>query len=84
MEMPEIDFIIKHGNNTSNRLVPELLKAIGEKLSDGITLHGQNLRVKPLCDPIERDGQYILLFDVKEVAGFDHIEFKIMKTGWGK
>lgn len=83
-DMPEISFVMKHGRNTSDRLVPELLKAIGEKLSEGIILNGQLLKVEPLCEPTERDGQYSLLFDVKEIAGFDHIEFKITKTGWGR
>ena len=75
---------MSHGENTSDRLVPELLKAIGKKLSEGIVLNGQTFLVKPLCEPTERDGQYNLLFDVKDIAGFDHIEFKITKTGWGK
>lgn len=75
-------FALAHGKRTTDRLVPELLETIvtlleGKSVGNGF--------IKRLGDVRERDGEWSVLFDVKNPdETFDHIEFKITKTGWGR
>lgn len=88
MEIENVDqvgFAIKHGINTTNRMVPDLLNAVKESLEKhGIEYNGHKI-IKQLGEVKERDGEWSLLFDVKNPdSTFDHIEFKVTKTGWGR
>lgn len=84
---PEIkiqaEFAAKKGRNVSDRLVPELLKAIGKKL-DGqtIELEGRSVELRVLSD-LDNLSKNRLIFDVKKpIKGFSHVEFTIEKSGW--
>lgn len=69
-------FALKNGQNTSDRLETDLIAAIVETLvTHGITFNGKKCEIKPFGT---------LGFDIKGVDGFDHIEFKLVKTGWGR
>jgi hypothetical protein len=84
---PEAIFALKHGSNTTDRITPDLLKAIMETLANhGVVYNGDVRYCIPLGVGVDTDpdGEWRLLFDIKGVDGFDHIEFKVTKTGWGK
>lgn len=86
IEQP-IEILVSHAQRTSDRVTNEILLAISECIrGKELHLNGQTLTLKPLGETGVgvRNGELSLLFDVKHVEGFDHIEFKIVKTGWGK
>jgi hypothetical protein len=73
---PETDFLVKHGINTSDRISKDLINVIQEILvSSSYEYKGKPLEFKAFGN----SG-----IDVKGVDGFDHIEFTITKTGWGR
>ena len=82
----QADFAIKHGKNTTDRMTPDLLKAICDTLTvNGIVYNGEKRTVKQLGEMLEQEGQHILLFDVLcPDDTFDHVEFKVVKSGWGR
>lgn len=84
--MDQALFALKHGKNVTDRMVPDLLTAIGNKLNGtSIKYNGRICELKILGDVSERNGEVSLLFDVlKPDKTFDHVEFKITKTGWGR
>jgi len=70
------NFALPKGNRETDRLEPELVKALVDCLEgQTFTYNGQ------LCT-ISRFGDKGV--DVRGVDGFDHIEFCITKTGWGR
>ncbi len=74
----EAIFALKKGENESHRLVEFCLQQIAQHINASPNL-------KALGDPYERDGEWHLTFDVKTPGmGFDHIEFTIKQTGWGR
>lgn len=78
---PETRFLIKHGTNISDRVVNDLYNAIAEFLNGKeIPFIGQSIKLKVLGDVSRTDREY-LIFDVRDIDGFDHIEFTIKKTG---
>jgi len=81
-------FIMRHGSNTTDRMVPDLMEAIISCLEiNGIKIGDKSVRVKRLGAGVTAspDGETRLLFDVLDPDDtFDHIEFKITKTGWGR
>lgn len=80
-------FAIKHGDRTTDRMVEDLLEAIADLLNASqITCGGKRLSLKTLGNVgKDSEGTTRLLFDVKNPdETFDHIEFKIIKTGWGR
>lgn len=83
--MGEQTFLLKHGDNTTQRIAPDILEALHEHLSKGILYKGKIYQVKKLGEiDLDSDGYCRLLFDIKDIEGFDHIEFSIRKTGWGR
>lgn len=70
----DIHFIMKNGDNTSGRIAGDVIKAVVETLvKNGVEIDGVVHRVAPFSE---------CGFDVKDVRGFNLIEFKITKTGW--
>ena len=82
----QTQFALKHGDNVTDRMAQYLLNAIIETLAKhGIEYHGHKT-IKQLGEvDLGHDGEYRLLFDVKNPNDiFDHVEFKVVKTGWGR
>lgn len=84
------EFALRKGRNVSNRLVEEILLAVSEQLIHGrtIRLGDRNVIVTVVAGTgVGKRGEdetASLLFDVRIPGhGFDHIEFKVSKTGWG-
>jgi hypothetical protein len=74
-----IHFQMESGQRQSDRLVQDCL--------DGLTmlLHKQYVQVNGKGYPVKvvaADGR--IMFDIRGLPGFDHIEFIIEKTGWGR
>lgn len=82
----ETEFLMKHGENASDRLVRDLLFAIAETLEKHGVIYADGFyKIKRVGTGVfKRDGAHHLLIDVKNAGGFDHIEFCVTKTGWGK
>lgn len=73
--MKEIEFHMRHGKNTSDRIEKDLIDIIQTILvSSECTWKGQKLTFK-------RFGKSGI--DVSGIEGFDHIEITMKKTGWG-
>jgi len=82
-----IDLHIDHAKRTSDRISHEILLAISEFLrGKELPINGNAVTLKPLGETGVgvRNDELSLLFDVLGVDGFDHIEFKVVKTGWGR
>lgn len=81
----QVHFAIEHGKRTTDRMVQGLLEAISRKLSEGIEYDGRKLQIKQLGSIMKTNCEVRLLFDVQNHDDtFDHIEFKVTKTGWGR
>jgi hypothetical protein len=85
----ELAFSLEHGKNTTNRMVESLLIAIAQVINTShITYEGKSCRLKCLGAGVSKSdetGEWRLLFDVLDPNDmFDHVEFKITKTGWGR
>lgn len=75
----QIHFQMESGKNQSDRLVHECLIGLA-----GL-LHNQYVQVDGKQYKIEVIKQVgSVMFDIKDLPGFDHIEFNIEKTGWGR
>lgn len=86
-KMEAADFILKHGSRTTDRMVPDLLSAVRSKFDGAeINYNGKSCQIKCLGEPYQGgDGEWKMLFDVKNPdETFDHVEFLITKTGWGR
>lgn len=82
----QANFALKKGRNTSDRLVPDIMKALMEAINKTTIEYEGTKQLKTLGTEIKQndDGDWYLTFDVIEPGeGFDHIEFTIKKTGWG-
>lgn len=71
-------FALEKGKRDSDRLVEDCLAGLALLLND--TFVQVNGRMYPI-KVIGREGRIML--DIKNLPGFDHIEFTIEKTGWG-
>lgn len=82
----QVYFALKHARNTTYRMVPDLLETIVKTLhGQEIDYNGKKCVLSRLGDVRERDGEYRVSFDVLNPDDtFDHIEFTITKTGWGR
>jgi len=72
----QADFIIKKSNREIELFRKILFDKLCKKL-DGMDIEGITVSV------LSMDSDKIL-FDMRGVEGFDHIEFKITQTGWGR
>lgn len=77
-------FLMAHGQNTSKRIVPDLLGAMELALNDhGIIYQGKRCTIRTFTPKQREDGTWYLMFDVIEPDDtFHHIEFCITQTGW--
>jgi len=83
-EEARIHFELESGKNQSDRMVYAVLGALAKHLDNHIIVDGNMYDIRVLGAPTERNGEISLMFDVKDLPGFDHIEFTIKKTGWGR
>lgn len=81
-----VGFLIKHGGNTTDRIVPDLLRSIANLINKSeIEYNGRKCKLRQLGEPRSRDGGWRFTFDVLNPDDtFDHVEFTITKTGWGR
>lgn len=71
-----VSFHIPQGSRETDRLEPELVKALVDCLDgQSFTYAGKECKIRRFANK----G-----VDVLGVEGFDHIEFCIKKTGWGR
>lgn len=79
-------FAKKHGETTTNIMEPDLLAAIATLIDQKeVIYHGKPCQVKVLTVSKNDVGKWRLLFDVKNPDDtFDHVEFNVVKTGWGR
>ncbi len=68
----EVNLIFNKAKNEIARIRENLFVTIG-----GILTSNPNIKILSI------DNEKIL-FDVFNIDGFDHVEFKITQTGWGK
>lgn len=87
-EEAKAEFALKHGKNSTDRMTPELLRAIGDLIcTSRITYEERSLKMLVVGRGLSQDenGDWLLMFDVKKPDDtFDHVEFTIRKTGWGR
>lgn len=84
---PETHFQIESGNNISDRIAPILLRNMFFIMKDmKVPFQGKMCTLKLVGEPYknETSGEWELMFDVMGVEGFDHIEFILTQTGWGR
>lgn len=84
-DMTQADFAMKHGQNTTDRIAPDLLEKIAELLNGKtIEYNGRTCLIKKVGGLYERDGEWRFMFDVKYPCDqYDHVEFTVTKTGFG-
>lgn len=84
----EIRMAENHGRNTTNRTAEELLTVIGEMINkQTVEYNGKLVKLKTLTEKpsVGKNGEVALMFDALNPDNtFDHIEFTITKTGWGR
>ena len=80
------DFAMKQGESVTDRMVPDLLQAILDVLPNEIEYNGKKCILKPLGKGVvQSNGSWSILFDIKDPDDtYDHVEFCIEKTGWGR
>lgn len=85
-ELDKAAFALKHGKNTSDRLVPDIMQGISDILDGNrVFFNGRSCAIKKLGEVRQRDGEWRFSFDVLNPdETFDHIEFTVTKTGWGR
>jgi hypothetical protein len=87
IDLTQAEFSVKHGRNTTDRMVPDLLQALADLINKSkIVYNGKECELKQLGDTVVSDaGEDMLVFDVKNPDDtFDHVEFKVVKSGWGR
>ena len=74
-------FAITKGRVESDRVTRECLKAL-QKLMDGkhVRVCGKKAKIRIVGDV--KDNKFML--DIVGLNDFDHIEFTVTKTGWGR
>jgi hypothetical protein len=75
----QIHFAMQKGKRDSDRLVEECYIGLAGLLHGTyVQIDGNGYLIKVLA----HEGK--VMFDIKNLPGFDHVEFVITKTGWGK
>lgn len=75
----QIHFQMESGKNQSDRMVQDCLDGLAAHLDSSYVTVGDNIGVMKI---VNKEGRIML--DIKGLPGFDHIEFTIEKTGWGR
>jgi hypothetical protein len=81
------EFVHKHGENVTERMVPTLMEALAGLINKSeINHNGRSCKLKVLGSvKQDEDDEWSLMFDVLDPDDtFDHVEFNITKTGWGR
>lgn len=74
-----LHFHTESGRNQSNRLMQECFVGLSGLLHGTyMQIDGKQYKIKVLT----HEGK--LMFDIMDLPGFDHVEFVIEKTGWGR
>lgn len=80
-------FALKHGHNQTDSMVYDLMVSLSGLINASeVDFRGKKCKLKLLGLSRHGDDEnFSLLFDVKNPDDtFDHVEFKITKTGWGR
>lgn len=76
----EVHFTLEKGKRDSDRMVQDCLDGLTLLLHDQyVQVQGKGYRVAIVAS---KNGR--IMFDIRDLPGFDHIEFCIEKTGWGR
>lgn len=70
---------IEKGRRDSERLMQDCFDGLS------LLLHDQHVQVNGKGYPIKvinHNGK--LMFDIRDLLGFDHVEFTVEQTGWGR
>lgn len=74
-----LHFHTASGEQQSNRLVADCLVGLIALLHDKyVQVDGKQYKMKVLSHDEK------VIFDIQKLPGFEHIEFVIKKTGWGR
>lgn len=77
----EIHFQTESGRRQSDRLVEDCFVGLISLLHDQfVQIDGKQYQMKVISKPDDDK----IMFDIRDLPGFDHIEFVIKKTGWGR
>lgn len=77
----QVHFQMESGKRQSDRMVEDCFVGLVSLLHDQyVQVDGKPYQMKVVSKP---DSDKIL-FDIRDLPGFDHIEFVIKKTGWGR
>lgn len=82
-----VKFMIPSSQRNVERTVPDLLDAIATALTETVIQYeGKEFKLHVLTPSfLEDKQQWNLMFDVRDPNEcFDHIEFSIRQTGWGR
>ena len=80
----QVDFAAQKGIRDTDRLVTECLMAIAPLL-DGKTVRIEDKDCAVVCLKAHEKGKPYLMFDIRDPnETYDHIEFTVNKTGWGR
>jgi hypothetical protein len=72
-------FGIRKGQRESDRLVQDCLDGLTLLLHDKyVQINGKGYPVKVIA------GEGRIMFDIRNLPSFDHVEFTLEKTGWGR
>lgn len=75
----QVHFQMESGKRQSDRLVGECFVSLSGLLHGTyVQIDGKQYKIKVLT----HKGK--LMFDIMDLPGFDHVEFCIEKTGWGR
>lgn len=74
-------FGMEKGRRDSDRLMEDCFVGLISLLHDQfVQVDGKQYQMKVISKP---DSDKIM-FDIRDLPGFDHVEFVIKKTGWGR
>lgn len=75
----QLHFLTSSGERQSDRLVADCLVGLASFLHGHyVQVDGKRYKMKVLTHDEK------VMFDIEGLPGFDHIEFVITKTGWGR
>lgn len=74
-----LHFLTVNGQRSSERLVEDCFVGLTALLHEKyVQIDGKQYLIKV----VSHEGS--LMFDIKNLPGFDHLEFVIKNTGWGR
>lgn len=74
-------FAMEKGKRDSDRIVEDCFAGLISLLHDQwVQVDGKLYQIKVVSKPNSEK----IMFDIRNLPGFDHIEFVTKKTGWGR